>query len=170
MRTSNKSRVIGSVVVLAALLVLTLLVLNRRQPLPKGLAANDDTHQVLSLPLVAEQPELAWHARQSGEKQPHAIGQTHSDKLRGVGVKESKPIAAAAFLQVASYSSVKNALVMQQRLKTHGYSSHIKPVHVHNKTWYRLRAGPFNSVAKAKLAQRVIAQQWKLKARIRVVK
>ncbi len=168
MKTSYKSRIIGSVVVLVALLVLTLLVLNRRQPLPKGLAANDDTHRVLSLPLVAEQPELAWHARQNAERSPQAPAPNLAPVAAAV---ELKPVpTAVAVLQVASFGSIKNALTMRKKLITDGYSAHIKPVHVHNKTWYRLQAGPFDSVAKAKLAQRAIAQQWKLKAKIRVVK
>jgi cell division protein FtsN len=182
MKTSYRSRVIGSIVVLAVLMGIAMLVLHRKQPAPKGLALNDQTHQVLSLPVVSEQSQTAWHARQSQQidqtrvaaaqqpiekpaPSPMPTPVTAKQPVHSV-IAKAKP-AHPVILQVASFSSIKNARVMRDHLSAAGYLPRLQPVRVHNKTWYRLSAGPFTNAKQAQLAQQAIQKKWKVKARVK---
>jgi cell division septation protein DedD len=196
MKTSYKSRVVGSIVVLMLLVGLAVIVLHRKQPLPDGLAAGDQTHQVLSLPVLHEKNRTAWHARQSQQidqaqaaaaerpaqpatpqpvqalkrVQPVAVAPVSQPKPTPKPVVASRKTPAhRVMLRVASFSSIHNAKVMRDHLSAAGYSPRIRPVRVHNKTWYRLSAGPFANAQQAHQAQQVIQHKWKIRAQLKAL-
>lgn len=207
MKTTHKSRMIGSAVVLGSLLIITLLVLHGKEPLNEELARNDQTNQVLSLPAVGEQTDTAWNARESQQleqsepaqlaeasnEDPLPIDQSEAQLLPAASydalmqqgpsvqnaginphpkaIKMVKPVLKSAptiehpvILQVASFNSSENAQAMRAKLSAAGYMPRIEPVRVHNKTWYRLSAGPFPNQQQARLAQVAIQRKWKLNA------
>lgn len=189
MKTTHKSRLVGSMVVLAALLVVVFLVLHRRQPLAKGLAQGDSVRQTLELPPLRDKVSSDWQAKQAQKpvklqqsveryepphlvqaqpvvKRPVAKASIHRPKAvslqRRAGVTSSQRI----MLQVASYGSLHNARAMRDRLHLLGIRPHIASVRVHNKTWYRLSAGPFVDLSSAQKAQKVIQRRWKTGAQV----
>ena len=180
-----------------------LLVLHPKKELAEPLVANEDTHQILSLPLMNEEAETNWHARQSQQiaasseqiltAEPQQLTPESTPVVEPERAKESglsrelapppilEPIQTShtpskkmvahpsIVLQVASYSSFKNAQVMRNQLDSLGYIPHIQTVRINNKNWYRLSAGPFKDTNQAKLAQQAIEKKWRLKPKILLV-
>jgi len=126
-----------------------------------GYERNGTTHvrvqslpmQSLKLPPPSKQESLAMGAKFKAADHPNRV-HTSSPALL------SAPATAATgkiFIQLGAFSSQDNAIHLQRQLKSSFDAIHIVPVHLGEKTLYRVRIGPFKDMVN--IEQTVVSLQ-----------
>jgi len=121
-----------------------------------GYERNGTTHvrvQSLELPPPSKQESLAMGAKLKAADHPNRVHVSSPALL-------SAPATAATgkiFIQLGAFSSQDNAIRLQRQLKSSFDAIHIVPVHLDEKTLYRVRIGPFKDMVN--IEQTVVSLQ-----------
>jgi cell division protein FtsN len=114
-----------------------------------------DFYSVLpEMEVVIPDAELSARARAEAAKRQQAATQTPATTA-------TPPIADAAMhyvLQAGSYPEAKDAEAVKARLALLGVQAKVQVVTVNNKTWHRVRVGPYSSAGELEQAKQTLAE------------
>lgn len=153
--------------------VLTLPIMHDKTSTAAGAGYSQKSQQINQTDSVDEEHSAFIEpAAQSELKptEPEVVVQPHKPELVSYTMIAKHSVATSVsqiVLQVASFGSMYNANLMRDNLRAAGYMPHIYPVRVQGKTWYRLSAGPFPTIARAHQVQHEIKRKWNLRAQLK---
>lgn len=119
----------------------------------------------------AEKPAAAKAPATEVKKPVAAAAETKPAKAATVEKAPAKTTAASAdenawVIQVGSFSNVKNAANLRDKLQSKGYEAFIDDVRVDDRTIHRVRIGPLDKKAAADAVRDKLAIEMKLDARV----
>lgn len=91
--------------------------------------------------------------------------EVESEPVAGTQAVEPGPLGSWV-VQVGSFSSQQNALLLRDKLRDSGFATQVEKVQVDSKTHYRVRVGPFLERAEADRNQRQLSDKFSLTARV----
>ena len=97
--------------------------------------------------VVIPDAELSAKAKAEANKQA-------ANSNQSIGTQET---GTRYLLQTGSYPDAKAADEVKAKLALLGFVAHVQPVTIDNKTWHRVRVGPYVSASELEAAKRNLA-------------
>ncbi|MCO6414035.1 MAG: SPOR domain-containing protein [Thiogranum sp.] len=134
---------------------------------PETSVVTEEAPSEPDLPETAPEPEPALLPETAASAQTESTPPPEVASPATTATQAAEPGPLGSWVvQVGSFSSQQNALVLRDKLREGGFPTQVEKVQVDSKTHYRVRVGPFLERAEADRNQRQLSDKFSLTARV----